>query len=168
ISYVVDKGLLKGVSEGSFAPNEDMTRAMFATVLHRLAGELAVSGENGFKDVKAGSWYENAVLWATEKGIVNGVGTGVFAPNRSITREQIAVMLYNYVKAMDLELPQNESEAGFNDQAKISAWATEAMQFMQKAGIIQGDNKNNCNPKAQATRAEVATMLHRFMEMIEG
>lgn len=167
ISYVVDKGILKGVSEGSFAPNEDMTRAMFATVLHRLAGESAASGKNAFKDVKAGSWYENAIVWANEKGIVNGVGTGVFAPNSSITREQMAVMLYNYVKAMGIELPQNESEAGFNDQTKVSAWAVEAIQSMQKAGIIQGDNKNNCNPKVQATRAEVATMLHRFMEMIE-
>ena len=168
ISYVVDKGILKGVSEGSFAPNEDMTRAMFATVLHRLAGEAAVSGKNGFKDVKAGSWYENAIIWTSEKGIVNGVGTGVFAPNSSITREQMAVMLYNYVKALDIKLPQNKSQVGFNDQTKVSNWAVEAMQSMQKAGILQGDNKNNCNPKAEATRAEVATMLHRFMEMIEG
>lgn len=168
IGYVVDKGILKGVSEGSFAPNDDMTRAMFATVLHRLAGEAAVSGKNAFKDVKAGSWYENAVIWAAEKGIVNGIGGSVFAPNSSITREQMAVMLYNYVKAMGIELPQNESKANFKDQAGISAWATEAMESMQKAGIIQGDDKNNCNPKAQATRAEVAVMLHRFMKMIEG
>lgn len=168
IGYVVDKGILKGVSEESFAPNDNMTRAMFATVLHRLAGEAAVSGKNAFKDVKVGSWYENAIIWATEKGIVNGVGSGVFAPNSSITREQMAVMLYNYVQAMGIELPQNESKANFKDQAGISAWATEAMESMQKAGIIQGDDKNNCNPKAQATRAEVAAMLHRFMEMIEG
>lgn len=166
IRYIVDKGIFKGVSEDSFAPNENMTRSMFAMVLYRLAGEAIVERKHGFKDVKSGSWYEDAVTWVAQHGIVKGVDIDTFAPDTPITREQIAVMLCQYVKAMDIQLPQSEGQVNFNDQEDVSVWAKEAMQVMKKAGIIKGDDKNNCNPKGKATRAEVATMLHRFMEMI--
>nr|WP_302599806.1 pectinesterase family protein [uncultured Cellulosilyticum sp.] len=167
ITYVVNKGILKGISEENFAPNASMTRAMFATVLYRLSGEPKIAGSNAFKDVKAGSWYETAITWASAQGIVNGVGKNTFSPNGEVTREQMAVMLYNYIKANNIEIQKQTEEVNFKDQSKVAPWAEEAMTFMAQAGIMEGDNKQNCNPKAKATRAEVSTMLHRFMEMIE-
>lgn len=167
IEYVINKGILKGVSEEHFAPNAFMTRSMFATVLYRLVGEPEVVGNSEFKDVKAAAWYEDAIIWASKQGVVSGMSANTFNPNEAVTREQIATMLYNYIKAMGVELKNTNREVAFGDKESISPWAKEAMIFMGRTGIISGDEKKNCNPKAQATRAEVSAMIYRFMKLVE-
>lgn len=168
INYVVNKGILKGVSQDNFAPNTAMTRGMLVTALYRLANEPVVNTSNGFKDVKANTWYEAAINWAYGEGIVKGITQDKFMPNANVTREQMAVMLYNYIQMRGVSLNKVTEEVNFKDQENISAWAQEAMTFMAQTGIMQGDSKGNCNPKTQATRAEVSTMLYRLMEVLEA
>lgn len=167
IAYVINKGILKGVSEESFAPNAPMTRSMFATVLYRLVGEPEVIGNNTFVDVKSEAWYEKAIIWASKQGIVSGIGAQMFDPNGTVTREQIATMLYNYITAMGIDITKETQTVAFTDQKEVSPWAKDAMTLMGELGIISGDENKKCNPKAQATRAEVSAMIHRFMKLVE-
>jgi hypothetical protein len=162
ISFVVAKGLFNGVSETEFAPNAPMTRAMFATVLSRYAGGTA-AGTAGFGDVPAGKWYTDGVLWAAENGIVSGTGDGLFDPNGNITREQLAVMLYNYAKFAGLDIGALDDLEDFADSADVSEWATEALQWAVASGLISGKPGDLLDPKGPATRAEVATILQRFI-----
>jgi len=166
---VVSQGLFQGVSDTNFAPNAAMNRAMFATVLSRLAGaNLDNSASNGpsFDDVSQSGWYFAAVEWATELGVVQGIGGNNFAPNASITREQIAVMLYRYVSMMDIELQVSEGTV-FIDQASVSDWAVDAVRAIQAAGIVTGRPDGSFDPQATATRAEVATIFARFLDALE-
>jgi hypothetical protein len=163
ISFVVSNGLFNGVSDTGFAPDAAMTRAMFATVLARYAGGTA-SGSARFSDVPAGQWYTDGVLWATENKIVSGVGNGLFDPDRNITREQLAVMLYNYAKNIGLDVSELGDLAGFGDAGTVSDWAEEALRWAVAAGLINGKPGELLDPKGTATRAEVATILQRFIE----
>lgn len=168
IHYVSEKGILKGISANNFGPNKTMTRAMFANMLYRLANQPGVEAKVVFKDVKENAWYTNAIVWANEENIIKGMNANEFVPNGEITREQMAVMLYNYLKVSN-KIPHLDNEiVNFNDADKVSDWAEEAMIFMVQAGIMKGDNKGNCNPKAKATRAEVSTMIHRLMIALEN
>ena len=167
ISFVLGQGILVGISEEHFAPSQTMTRAMFATALYRLAGEPEQVGANRFLDVKAGTWYEKGVVWANNAGILHGISEDSFGPDKHVTREQIATMLDNLMEAMAIELPEVTEPISPDDQATISPWAVEGMQRMLQVGIIVGDDKNNCNPQAEATRAEVSEMLYRFVSRIK-
>lgn len=164
VEYAITNGLFYGTSDTIFAPNDTMTRAMLVTVLWRMEGSPA-AGETPFTDVKAGEWYSDAVTWAAESNIVSGIGNGLFAPNTEITREQMAVMLYNYAKHIDVKLPQKRSGT-FMDETLISPWAKEAVAAMYAAEIINGKAQNNFDPQGDATRAEVATMMRNFLEII--
>lgn len=144
-----------------------MTRAMFASMLYRLANEPVVEGDTLFKDVKANMWYTDATIWANKEGIIKGMDAKVFAPNKEVTREQMAVMLYNYLK-MNGQTLALENEAVDLGDIKVSDWAKEAMTFMIQAGIMKGDNKGSYNPKAKATRAEVSEMMYRLMTALES
>lgn len=166
IEFVAARGLLNGTAEGKFSPNTSMTRGMFVTALGRLAN-ADVSGykQSSFSDVKADSYYMGYVEWASKNGIVSGIGDGKFAPDASITREQMAVIMQNYVKAIGFTLPKAHAENTFADNAKISTWAKDAVKSMQMAGILAGKNGNLFDPQGTATRAEVSAVLKRFVEL---
>lgn len=165
VLYVYNKGIMVGVSPQHFAPDTPLTRGMFVTLLYRISGESG-SYENPFSDITAGAWYENATAWATAAGICQGIGDGLFAPEQEISREQLAVMLYNYAKyqGYDLSLGADTNILSYNDALNISEYAFAALQWACGIGLIQGDGQGNLNPTGQATRAETAAILHRFLE----
>jgi hypothetical protein len=146
-----------------FGPGAKMTRAMLVTVLYRAAGEPSVTGiTNKFTDNKQGKYYYNAVLWASNKGIVNGATATTFDPDGNITREQIAAILYRYAGSPSV----TGSLSGYSDQAQVSSFAVTAMQWAVGSGIITGvtsGGKTTLSAKGNATRAQVAVMLHRFL-----
>lgn len=165
IHYCLEQGLMKGTSDTAFSPSGTTNRAMVATILYRVAGEPAFMNDNVFSDVPSGSYFEKAVVWANGKDIVSGVGNGKFAPNASVTREQLVTILYRYAQSMeyDVSVSEDTNFLSFNDFTDISEYAKPAMMWALEKGIIQGD-ANNLNPKATATRAQVATIFQRFCE----
>ena len=163
IAFCAARELFKGVGGGRFAPNEPMTRAMFATVLYRIAGMPAVSGANSFYDVAAGQWYTDAILWGQSTGIISGYGNGLFGTNDLVTREQMCVMLSRYLQWAGYELPAVTAAKQFGDKAQISKWAADNVAFCQTRGLINGQPNNRFAPKANATRAENSTVLQRMI-----
>ncbi|MDR2665181.1 MAG: S-layer homology domain-containing protein, partial [Oscillospiraceae bacterium] len=162
--YAVERGLFTGVSETKFDPDGTMTRAMFVTVLGRAAGvDAAAYAGSVFDDVPGGQWYSAYVKWASENGIVTGVGGNKFAPNTSITREEMAVILYRYAQFASVTL-KSDAVPPFADAGEISSWATDAVDAMARAGTINGVGEERFAPKNTATRAEVATLLSRFVQ----
>ena len=166
VQYVVHKGIMRGTSSEAFAPNEEITRAMLVTMLCRLEGEPTVTGENPFSDVESGQWYTNTIIWAVERGIVEGIGGGLFAPNDSLTREQIATILYRYAAKKGLDITGTADLSAYTDISSISDWATSAMRWANAEGIINGYNAAELAPGTAATRAEVAAMIMRYIEGI--
>ena len=166
VDFVSGHELFLGISETEFAPKMTMTRAMLVTVLYRLEDTPAVAGKLAFTDVEAGTWYAEAVEWAAKNGIVNGVGDNLYAPNADVTREQIATMLFRYAQYLGRDVSGRASLDKFHDGDQVSDWAKEAMQWAVKLGIFQGDDTGALNPKNNATRAEVATLMQRIVAMI--
>jgi hypothetical protein len=162
VKFAVENGLFKGVSESEFAPDAQMTRAMLATVLHRLAGEPAAAGAAPFGDVPAGRWFTEAVAWASANGVIDGYSADVFGANDAVTREQIAVLLYRYAKLMGYDVSATADLSGYADVGAVAEWAREAMAWANATGLIAGRGANALAPADTATRAEVAAMLHRF------
>ncbi|MBR5390568.1 MAG: S-layer homology domain-containing protein [Clostridia bacterium] len=169
VNYVVEHGLMNGISADKFAPSMTTTRAMIVTILYRLEGEPAVTDANPFDDVKDGQWYTDAIIWAAENGIVEGYGNGKFGTADSITREQFAAILYRYAKykGYDVSVGQDTNILSYDDAFDVSEWAMEAMQWACGAGLIQGDNNGALRPKSEATRAEAAAILMRFIENVK-
>ena len=164
VRYVYEKGIMDGTGADRFSPNAPLTRAMIVTILYRMAGSPSVSGSSDFTDVAAGKWFAKAVAWAAANGIVNGYGSGLFGPNDPVTREQLAAILYRYavyggMTAVTLE----ENLGSFADTAQLSAYAIQAMNWAVGQGLINGSG-SNLVPKAQATRAQVAAIIHRYLE----
>ena len=167
IFFVVSRGLLNGTSATTFSPNTGMTRGMFVTALGRLAGIDPADYQAGkFTDVKADAYYVPYVNWAASKGIVSGTTDTTFAPDSQITREQMAVILKNYAAKLGYTIPKTLEAVTFADNTKISSQVKEAVKSMQQAGILAGKTNNRFDPKGTATRAEVATVLCRFVEII--
>ncbi|MBP6491395.1 MAG: S-layer homology domain-containing protein [Clostridia bacterium] len=166
VKFVQEKGLMNGGEDGNFKPGGNMTRAMIVTVLYRLSGENSTYGAI-FSDVASNAWYGNASAWAAANGISNGVGNNRFAPDLTLTREQLAGLLYNYAKLKGIDLTPANSDIlnQYTDVGSISAWASDSMVWAVNAGIISGDGAM-LNPKGTATRAQVAAMLQRFSENI--
>ena len=169
IDFVVQRGLFGGTGDGNFSPNMPMTRGMFVTVLGKLAkADLTGFTSSSFKDVKSDAYYLPYIQWANTSGIVNGISSQEFAPDMPISREQMAVMLLNYIKAMNIDLAKLNEENQFSDTDEMSIWAKEAVKAIQMSGILSGKPDNKFDPKGTATRAEVSSMLRRFIELIEG
>ena len=169
IDFVIQRGLFSGTGDGKFSPNMPMTRGMFVTVLGKLAKvDLTRFTSSSFKDVNSDAYYLPYIQWANTSGIVNGVSSEEFAPDMEISREQMAVMLLNYIKAMNIYLATLNEEKQFADTDEMSIWAKEAVKAIQMSGIISGKPDNKFDPKGIATRAEVSSMLRRFIELIEG
>ena len=164
VEYVVDKGIMSGVSENEFAPSGKLTRAMLVQMLYNMESRPACDAENAFIDVPVGQWYTDAVIWANDEKIVSGMGDGLFAPNMEITREQMVVMLYNYAKYKGYDVTASADLSKFADNASVSTWAQPAMQWAVAEGYISGMGDSQLAPHGTATRAEIASVIMRFME----
>jgi hypothetical protein len=163
VEFVCSNGLFDGTDYTTFSPDLPMTRAMLVTVLYRLEGEPAVSGASGFTDVKSGQWYTNAVIWASENSIVAGYGGGLFGVGDSVTREQMATILYRYAKYRGYGVSVSAELAGYTDAADISGWASRAMKWANAEGLVTGLTATALDPSGSATRAQVATIFMRFV-----
>ena len=159
VEYVRDNGLMSGTTATTFEPGGTTTRAMLAQILYREAGSPAVSGNDTFTDTQEGAWYADAVLWATQAGVISGYGDGRFGPNDPVSREQIAVILCRYAGS-----PAAQGE-DFADEASISTWAADAVDWARSAGLMTGQEGNRFAPQASATRAETAVILRAFRTM---
>ena len=167
VAYVYDKGMMEGTTDTTFAPAMNLTRSMIAQVLYNLEERPEAPGAAGFPDVAAGAWYADAVNWAAARGIVKGYDTGAFGPEDSVTREQLAAILYRYAQAKGYDTTQGGMAVReFSDSASISDWAQEAMAWAVNAQVLSGKGNGVLDPQGTATRAEVAQMLMNFGEHV--
>ncbi len=163
---MVGRGLFSGTTDTAFVPDTAMTRGMLVTTLGRLSGaDVSNYKTSSFTDVKAESAFLPYIEWAYTKGIIHGIGNEMFAPDRLITREEIALILQNYATATEYTFPVIRETISFADNSSIGSSYRDAVKAMQQAGIMIGDNNNKFNPKAGATRAEAASMLHRYIKL---
>ena len=167
INYLADAGIIKGTSEDKFSPANNITRAMLVTVLYRMEGEPATNRSIPFSDVDLGAYYGNAVIWAKQNGIVNGVTENEFAPDANITREQFATIMHRYAqfKEYDVSVGENTNILSYSDAESISEYAVEALQYTAGSGLIKGRTESTLNPKDTATRAEMAVIIKRFLDL---
>ena len=168
VAYAYENGIMDGVGGNRFAPNSETTRAQLVTILYRMEGQPAVSGDLPFTDVEAGTWYTNAVVWAAQNGIVNGVGDDTFAPGNDLTREQLVTILYRYAESKGYDVSASADLAGYPDGEEIQAYAREAMAWAVAENIIQGMEDDTLKPAGNASRAQIATILMRFCEGVAG
>lgn len=162
VKYVYEKGMMAGTAADVFAPNATTTRAMIVTILYRLEGSPAVTGTSAFVDVPAGQWYTDAVNWAAANQIVKGTSATTFAPNDSITREQMAAILYRYAQYKGYDVTKKADLSGYSDNGQVSAYAKDALAWANAAKLINGVTNTTLAPQGNATRAQVSAILHRF------
>lgn len=164
--YVLANELMKGTEEKIFAPDENLTRAMLVTILYRNESEPAVNDSNSFADVEDTAYYANAVSWAQQNGIVKGISETEFAPNENITREQIASIMHRYAKfkGADVSVGENTNILSYSDFEMVSEYAVAPLQWAVGSGLINGRTETTLNPKENATRVEIAAILHRFLK----
>ena len=165
VQYMLDNGMMNGVTDTTFAPGSTTTRGMIVTILYRLEDEPDAAASS-FTDVAANMYYADAVAWAQANNIVNGISATLFAPDQSITREQMAAILYRYAQFKGYDVTASNDLSSYTDASQISAYATTAMQWANAEGLITGNTSTTINPTGNATRAEVATILMRFCENI--
>lgn len=163
IKRVYTRGLMVGMDEKTFAPNQQMSRAMLAVILYAMADKPEVTGESPFTDVPAGAWYTDAVIWAAENGIVSGFGDGTFRPNAAITRAQAAVMLYGYAAFTGADVTARADLSAYSDAGQIPSWAKDAMQWANVRGLMVGRDSSHLAPNGGATRAEMAAILSAYI-----
>lgn len=164
VKYVYEKGMMAGTAADVFAPNATTTRAMIVTILYRLEGSPAVTGTSTFVDVPAGQWYTDAVNWAAANQIVKGTSVTTFAPNDSITREQMAAILYRYAQYKGYDVTKKADLSGYSDNGQVSAYAKDALAWANAAKLINGVTNTTLAPQGNATRAQVSAILHRFCD----
>ena len=164
VKYVYEKGMMAGTAADVFAPNTTTTRAMIVTILYRLEGSPAVTGTSAFVDVPAGQWYTDAVNWAAANQIVKGTSATTFAPNDSITREQMAAILYRYAQYKGYDVTKKADLSGYSDNGQVSAYAKDALAWANAAKLINGVTNTTLAPQGNATRAQVSAILHRFCD----
>lgn len=162
IDYVTSLGIMNGVAEGIFAPEEKLTRGMLVTMLYRLSGDEAV-GANEFSDVAEDAWFADSAVWAKENGIASGYGDGTFGANDEVTREQLVVFLMRYAELKGINTEAEKTE--FKDSNAVSDWAQEAINWAKENGIVSGRDDGIFDPKGNATRGEIAVVFMRFCEM---
>ena len=165
VAFVYENGLFSGTDSRSFSPNASMTRAMLVTVLYRLEGEPTVTGRSSFTDVRSGAYYEKSVIWAAANGIVTGTDSTSFSPDAKVTREQLAAILYRYAQYRKLDTDVSAKLNSFTDADSVSAYASEALGWAVSEGLINGAS-GKLMPKGDATRAQVAAILHRFVKNV--
>ena len=165
VAFAYENGLFAGTSDTTFSPNASMTRAMLVTVLYRLEGQPAVNGRSGFSDVQYNGYYEDAVTWAADNGIVNGTSTSTFSPNVNVTREQMAAILYRYAQYKKYNTAASSSLNSFSDHTSVSGYAVASLQWSVAEKLVNGSN-GKLMPTGNASRAQVAAILHRFAENV--
>ena len=163
IKRVYTRGWMVGMDEKTFAPDQQLSRAMLAVILYAMAGEPAVTGESPFTDVPAGCWYTDAIVWAAQNGIVCGFGDGTFRPNEAVTRAQAAVMLYGYAAFTGADVTARADLSAYSDAGQIPAWAMDAMQWANARQLIIGRDSAHLAPTAATTRAEMASILSAYI-----
>jgi len=163
VRFVTEQQLMNGTRADMFSPNSTMTRAMLVTVLYRLEGRPAVSGTSPFTDVRSGEWYTEAVNWVQENNIVNGYTNGEFGVNDSVTREQTVAILYRYSRYKGYDISKSADLSGYADGNQISDWALDPMKWAVAEGIIEGRTATTLVPQGISTRAEIATVLQRYL-----
>ena len=170
VKYVYINGMMKGVASDLFAPDGNITRAMFITVLYRIENEPDTECDNSFNDVETNSYYEKAVYWGRKNGIVKGITNTEYAPDLNITREQMAAMIYRYMayKNMDLSVGENTNILSYADCSNISDYAIPAMQYAIGSGIIKGMTDNTLEPQGISTRAQAATVFMRTFNLLKN
>ena len=164
VMFVYENGLMLGTSKTLFSPHGTAMRGMMATILWRMEGSPVPKGKNSFTDVEAGKWYADAITWTTENGIFAGYGKDKFFPDDPITREQLAAIFYRYADYKGYDLTVKGDLDKFKDADKITDYAKTAMQWAVGSGLVKGKSGNLLDPQGTATRAEIAAMLHRFIE----
>ncbi|MEE1012825.1 MAG: S-layer homology domain-containing protein [Clostridia bacterium] len=166
VEYVTENGLFNGTTETTFAPDEIITRAMMVTVLYRAEGEPEITGKTTFEDVDDNAYYAKAVVWGQQNGIIKGYSETEFAPDQNITREQIAAIMHRYAqhKGYDVSVGENTNILSYSDFNSISEYAIASMQYAVGSGLMKGKASSTLNPLDNATRAEIAAVLHRFIE----
>ena len=165
VAFAYENGLFAGTSDTTFSPNASMTRAMLVTVLYRLEGQPAVNGRSGFSDVQYNGYYEDAVTWAADNSIVNGTSTTTFSPNANVTREQMAAILYRYAQHKKYNTAASSGLNGFTDHASVSGYAAASLEWAVSEKLVNG-SAGKLMPTGNATRAQVAAILHRFVENV--
>lgn len=164
VKYVYANGLMSGVSDTTFAPNANTTRGMIVTVLYRMENQPNVTIDNSFKDVKSTDYYGNAIYWAKQNNIVSGYNSTTFAPNDNITREQMAAILYRYAAYKGYSVDKTSDLSNFNDTSNISNYALTPIKWAVSSGLISGMGDSTISPLGNASRAQIATILMRFIE----
>ena len=166
VQYVSENGLMKGTGENLFSPDATTTRGMIVTILYRLEAEPSPTGACPFQDVASGKYYEKAITWAAENGIVSGFSADTFGPDQNITREQMAAILYRYATYKNYDVSTAGDLSKFPDADKVSSYAVDAMKWANAAGLINGSSDGKLYPAGNATRAQVAAILTRFCKNI--
>lgn len=169
VAYVYQHDLMDGTGEATFSPGSPLTRAMFVTILGRLAGAPEnAAGDTGFTDVPAGQWYTPYVAWAAQTGVADGTGNGTFSPSSPVTREQMATMITRYVDTADRTLPESDTPAApFSDAAAVAPWARAGVERMRQTGLLAGYEDGTFRPQRTANRAEAATLFLRLHTALE-
>ena len=167
VEYMYNNGIMQGMTDKTFEPNTTLTRAMFVTVLHRAEGAPNSGTRSGFADVESGAWYAKAVAWAVDNDITAGYDENTFAPNDTITREQMATMLYRYAKYRGYDMSGSASIADFSDNADVNDWALAAVKWAVDVDILSGMDDGRLLPQGTATRAQCASVIMRCIENLE-
>ena len=165
VHFCLQNGLMLGVTEDTFQPDAAITRGMIAAILYRVEGEPAVTGGNPFPDVKSGSYCDKATAWAAANGIVNGYEDGEFRPGQTVTRQEMAAILYRYAQyqKLDTSVGADTNILSYEDASQLSGYAVPAMQWAVGAGVINGTTASTLSPKGDASRAQAASILYRFL-----
>lgn len=163
IDYMVGNGYMNGMSQTMFGPNVDLNRAMMVTILYRIAGSPAVEGTPAFTDVPADQFYSAPVVWATANGITNGVSEHLFAPGKSLTRQELVAFLYRFAAYMGYDRTATTDLSVYTDAAKVQPYAVEAFQWAVAAGVIKGTSETTLDPELTTTRAQVSMMVYRLL-----
>lgn len=166
VQYVYEEGLMAGTGEGCFSPDLTTSRGMIVTILYRLEGSPAVSGGAAFADVTSGQWYSDGVAWASANGIVTGYTNGSFGPNDTITREQMAAILYRYARCKGCDVSARAQLNSYSDASQVASYATESMSWAVGSGLITGTSGTTLSPAGSATRAQAAVILARFCQSL--
>ena len=161
VNYVYENGIMAGTSDTTFSPGEVTSRSMLVTILYGMEGKPSVHKESPFTDVANGRWYTDAIVWASENGVVSGYGNGIFGINDKITVEQAAVILARYAGYIGITVQNGDSMAAFADSGSVSGWVEHDMKWIVSEGIYTGVN-GRLNPQSPASRALIAGMLYNF------
>ena len=167
IDFVVSRGYMIGMGGAKFQPDTEMSRAMLVTVLYRIAGEPSVKGTAPFRDVEKNSWYTNAVIWAYQNNVTNGVSATEFAPEENVTREQMVAFFARYAKLAGVDTTAKGDLKAFADASSVSAYAVPAMTWAVEAGLIKGVGENKLDPTGNSTRGQVATVIVRYATLVQ-